>query len=139
VECLRLGSGMPAPSGQIPPPWAWWENEASRHESCLQLVSGSARQALDLFKVRRLGRAGWPLEQRPGRIVGQYDSADVGEALAQVVVLEVLVGGPHVHPQPVGALVGRFGLVPVRQLGAQPGSLGVASSTAPNGDQATST
>ena len=19
---------MPAPSGQIPPPWAWWENEA---------------------------------------------------------------------------------------------------------------
>jgi hypothetical protein len=23
-----LWSGMPAPSGQIPPPWAWWENEA---------------------------------------------------------------------------------------------------------------
>src|SRR5215211_8816174 len=22
------GPGMPAPSGQIPPPWAWWENEA---------------------------------------------------------------------------------------------------------------
>jgi hypothetical protein len=22
------GSGMPASSGQIPPPWAWWENEA---------------------------------------------------------------------------------------------------------------
>jgi hypothetical protein len=22
------GSGMPAPAGQIPPPWAWWENEA---------------------------------------------------------------------------------------------------------------
>src|SRR5215213_4130266 len=22
------GSGMPAPSGQIPPPWVWWENEA---------------------------------------------------------------------------------------------------------------
>jgi hypothetical protein len=28
VECLRLGSGMPAPTGQIPPPWAWWKNEA---------------------------------------------------------------------------------------------------------------
>jgi hypothetical protein len=25
---LRLGSGMPAPSGQIPPSWAWSENEA---------------------------------------------------------------------------------------------------------------
>jgi hypothetical protein len=23
VECLRLESGMPLPSGQIPPPWAW--------------------------------------------------------------------------------------------------------------------
>jgi hypothetical protein len=22
------GLGMPAPSGQIPPPWAWWESEA---------------------------------------------------------------------------------------------------------------
>jgi hypothetical protein len=25
---LGLGLGMPAASGQIPPPWAWWENEA---------------------------------------------------------------------------------------------------------------
>jgi hypothetical protein len=25
---LRLGAGMPAPSGPIPPPWARWENEA---------------------------------------------------------------------------------------------------------------
>jgi hypothetical protein len=134
------GSGMPAPSGQIPPPWAWWENEASRHESCLQLVSGSARQALDpvqgaAFGTRWAGR--W--NSAPEGLWGQDDSADVGEALAQVVVLKALVGGPHVHPQPVGALVGRFGPAPVRQLGAQPGSSGVASSTAPNGDQATST
>ena len=35
------GSGMPAPSGQIPPPWAWWENEASHHEG-----HGSARPRL---------------------------------------------------------------------------------------------
>jgi len=44
--CLRLGSGMPAPSGQIPPPWARWETrlpprgplagpfQAARGESC---------------------------------------------------------------------------------------------------------
>ena len=29
------GSGMPAPSGQIPPPWAWSESEAPRHEGRL--------------------------------------------------------------------------------------------------------
>ena len=28
VGACGWGSGMPAPSGQIPPPWAWWENEA---------------------------------------------------------------------------------------------------------------
>jgi hypothetical protein len=36
------GSGMPAPSGQIPPPWARWENEAPRRESGSRLVTGSA-------------------------------------------------------------------------------------------------
>jgi hypothetical protein len=40
VECLRLGLGMPAPSGQIPPPWAWGENEAPHHEGRLRLCSG---------------------------------------------------------------------------------------------------
>jgi hypothetical protein len=33
---------------------------------------------------------GWPLEQRPGPVVGEHDGADIGEALAQVVVLEHL-------------------------------------------------
>src|SRR5829696_9249456 len=28
VGACGWGSGMPAPSGQLPPPWAWWENEA---------------------------------------------------------------------------------------------------------------
>jgi hypothetical protein len=32
------GSGMPAPSGQIPPSWAWWENEAPTTRA----ASGSA-------------------------------------------------------------------------------------------------
>jgi hypothetical protein len=34
-------SGMPAPSGQIPPPWAWWENEAPAARAASQLVPGS--------------------------------------------------------------------------------------------------
>jgi hypothetical protein len=50
--------------------------------------------------------------------VGQDDSADVGEVLAQVVALKALVGGPHVHPQPVGALVGR--LVPAQSGSSAP-------------------
>src|SRR5829696_9116638 len=48
------GSGMPAPSGQIPPPWAWWENEAPTARAACRPVSG-----------RRLG-----LFQDPAYVVG---------------------------------------------------------------------
>ena len=37
------GSGMPAPSGQIPPPWAWWENEAPATRAARRPVPGSSR------------------------------------------------------------------------------------------------
>ncbi len=37
---------MPAPSGQIPPPWAVAGERGSHHESCSQLVAG-ARPELD--------------------------------------------------------------------------------------------
>ena len=49
--------------------------------------------------------------------MGQHDGADIGEA--QVVVLEAFVGGPYVHPQPVGTFVGRLSAGLVQQLGAQ--------------------
>ena len=56
---LRLGSGMPAPSGQIPPPWAWWENEAPTTRTCSQSVPGN-----DGNRLTRYGRVmtltGWP-------------------------------------------------------------------------------
>jgi hypothetical protein len=39
---LRLGVGHPVPSGQIPPPWAWWENEAPATTAARQLGPGSA-------------------------------------------------------------------------------------------------
>src|SRR5512133_1625925 len=38
------GSGMPAPSGQIPPPWAWWENEAPATRAARRPVPGSSRR-----------------------------------------------------------------------------------------------
>ena len=34
------GSGMPAPSGQIPPPWAWRENEAPTTRAARRPVPG---------------------------------------------------------------------------------------------------
>jgi SAM-dependent methyltransferase len=46
---------MPAPSGQLPPPWAWWENEAPHHESCLQLVPGFAVWQFSASQERSTG------------------------------------------------------------------------------------
>jgi hypothetical protein len=89
----------------------------------------SAGQALDLMEVRRWDALGWPLEQGPGWVMGQYDGADVGEALAQVVVLEAFVGGPHVYPQPVIAFVGGSGAGLVQQLG--PEALGMPEHSGP--------
>jgi len=52
------GRACHLPSGQIPPPWAWWENEAPHHESCSQLVPGN-----DGDRLTRYGRpmtlTGW--------------------------------------------------------------------------------
>jgi hypothetical protein len=41
--------------------------------------------------------------------VREQEGADVGEAWRRSLVLEVLVGGPHLHGQPVGAFVGGAG------------------------------
>jgi hypothetical protein len=38
---LRLGSGMPAPSGQIPPPWGVVGERGSHHADCWQSVPGN--------------------------------------------------------------------------------------------------
>jgi hypothetical protein len=37
------GSGMPAPSGQLPPPWAWWEIEAPTTRAARRPVPGQLR------------------------------------------------------------------------------------------------
>src|SRR5829696_4293409 len=88
VGLLRLGVGHASTVRPDPSTLGVVGERGSRHESCLQFVPGSARQALDLLQVGRGDALGWPLEQRPRRIVRQDDSADVGELLAQVIVLE---------------------------------------------------
>jgi hypothetical protein len=98
VGCLRLVVGHASTVRPDPSTLGVVGERGSHHESCLQLVPGSAGQTLDLLQVRRWDALGWALEQRPGGVVGQDDGADIGEALAQVVVLEAFVGGPHVDP-----------------------------------------
>jgi len=58
------------------------------------------------MKSGRRNSLGWSLELRPEGIVSEDHRADIGDALAQIVMLEALVGGPDVHPQPVGTFVG---------------------------------
>src|SRR5215207_11126173 len=69
VECLPLGSGMPAPSGQIPPPWAWWENEAPTTRAVCRLVPGSSRTTVGGPAARCAARpcsSPWRRRLRPG-------------------------------------------------------------------------
>jgi hypothetical protein len=80
---LRLGVGHATTVRPDPSTLGVVGERGSHRESCLQLVQGSARQALDLFKVRCWDALGWPLEQRPRGVVGQDDGADVDEALAE--------------------------------------------------------
>jgi hypothetical protein len=70
VEGLRLGSGMPAPSGQIPPSWAWWEIEAPTARaacSSAQVAGFAARSLLGsaLFSLRASAR---PVDGGPCRL-----------------------------------------------------------------------
>ena len=53
------GSGMPAPSGQIPPPWAWWENEAPTTRAARRPVPGSSRRMAGWQVGRRVARPSW--------------------------------------------------------------------------------
>src|SRR5215211_7015430 len=92
------GSGMPGTVRPDPSTLGAVGERGSRRESCLQLVPGSAGQALDLLQMRCWDALGGPLEQRAGRVVRQDDGADIGEALLEVVVLEALVGRPDVDP-----------------------------------------
>jgi hypothetical protein len=55
VGACGWGSGMPAPSGQIPPPWAWRENEAPTTRADHRLRS------------RRSDRSGIEKRRRPSR------------------------------------------------------------------------
>jgi hypothetical protein len=66
------------------------ENEAPTTSAARQLGPGSAGSALDLSQVWRRCALGWPLEQRPGRVMREHHGANVGEVLPEVVVLEAL-------------------------------------------------
>jgi hypothetical protein len=84
------GSGMPSTVRPDPSTRGVVENEAPTTSAARQLGPGSAGSALDLSQVWRRCALGWPLEQRPGRVMREHHGANVGEVLPEVVVLEAL-------------------------------------------------
>ena len=66
---LRLGSGMPAPSGQIPPPWARWENEtpATRAAAARPRLLLSAQEREAVVSADR-GASGVEGVEKPGSV-----------------------------------------------------------------------
>src|SRR5215218_1910280 len=60
VGACGWGSGMPGPSGQIPPPWARWENEAPAARAARGPLQADYVAAIALRLAGRVGAApGW--------------------------------------------------------------------------------
>jgi len=77
------GSGMPAPSGQIPPPWARWENEAPATR-----VACGPCQASSLVGLAWL--SGEPALGAPGVVLGfLQDMRD--ERIAKFLLRELIL------------------------------------------------
>jgi hypothetical protein len=97
---------MPAPSGQIPPPWAWWENEAPAARTARRPVPGN-----DGDRLTRYGRlmtlTGWaagyaeellaPLGDRWAHVQGVVRQALEVAAILPAEEREVLVAAAYLH------------------------------------------
>ena len=55
---------MPAPSGQIPPPWAWWENEAPTTRAARRPVPGASPGSRSWQKAAEASSCRLPRGQR---------------------------------------------------------------------------
>jgi hypothetical protein len=80
----------------------------------------SAGEGAGLVKCWCRRSPGWSLEQGAGGVVRKSYGTDVGEALVEVVPLELVVGGPDIHAEPRRARVGGVTPSPVEQLSSSP-------------------
>ena len=62
---LAAGVGHAAPSGQIPPPWAWWGNEAPATRAARRPVPGASPELAQVTE----GGADRRVRQERGRAV----------------------------------------------------------------------
>ena len=102
---------MPAPSGQIPPPWAWWEIEAPATRAARRPVPGSDLECL---------RSGWVGSSDQRGALGDLDRAEHFPSVLVQHWVGVLVHNDVHRP----AVDGEYGVaVAVDEVLAGPASL----------------
>jgi hypothetical protein len=88
---------MPAPSGQIPPPWAWWENEAPTARAACSSAQDAALEPYETSMRRSLPPADRPPSREGGGNLRRKEAAILRRKEAAILRRQVSLRFEEVH------------------------------------------